>query len=107
LKEEEVSPCFEQIFQKKTKVNKPKIAEDLPELMEIEKETRTLSQKIRELKQIRETLYEEFAKKAHETYKPHIEKLYEQISQLFVTDQDIKLLELEVLNKLNKVLDKY
>ena len=107
MKEEEVSPCFEQIFRKKTKVNKPKIAEDLPELMEIEKETRTLSQKIRELKQIRETLYEEFAKKAHETYKPHIEKLYEQISQLFVTDQDIKLLELEVLNKLNKVLDKY
>ena len=90
-------------------VNNPKVVEDTltPELLKITRESHTLSQKISELRQIRETLYVELSKKAHEIYKPHIEKLYEQISQLFVTDQEIKALELEVLQDLKRVLAKY
>ena len=78
-----------------------------PELIEITRQTHELTQKITTLKHVRETLYEELAKKAQEVYAPQINKLYEQVEQLFVTNQELKQLEVEVLQELKRVLAKY
>ena len=78
-----------------------------PEIIELTRQSEELTLKLTELNTIRTTLYQDLAKHAQGTYATQMQQLFEQVQALFVTDQQLKQLEYDVLMDLKRVLAKY